>query len=329
MSSRMRVLVTGATGFVGSHLVEALAGRDAEIRAIVRSTSRTSRLERLGVEIHGGGLDDPESLRRAVDGVDVVFHLAALTAARSEAEYERTNLGGTERVLEAIAAAEDRPRRLVYLSSLAAAGPSREGRPVGREDPCEPLTAYGRTKLAGERACLAADEVIETVILRPPAVYGPRDREILRFFRLAARGIIPVPTGADRPLQMVYVTDLAEAAIAAALAPGARGVYHVAEPRAYLWDEMARLFGLALGRKVRIVKVPAAMVTAAASISELAAAAIGRTTVFNREKARELLAPGWLCETEALRREVGYVPKTSLAQGLVETAAWYRAEGWL
>lgn len=325
----MRVLITGATGFVGSHLVAALAGRGARARALVRRTSRTTQLERLGVERIEGGLDDTAALQRAVEGVDVVFHLAALTAARSEAEYERTNLGGTERLLDAIAAAAERPRRLVYLSSLAAVGPCRAGRPVGRDDPCEPLTAYGRSKLAGERACLAAGELIETVVLRPPAVYGPRDREMLRFFRLAARGLLPIPTGPDRPVQMVHVTDLAEAAIEAAAAPAARGIYHVAEPRAYLWDEVADLFGQALGRRVRIVKVPAALVTAAAAMSELTARALGRTTVFNREKARELLAPGWLCETETLRREVGFVPKIELAAGLAQTAAWYSGEGWI
>lgn len=325
----MRVLITGATGFVGSHLVEALAGRGAVIRALVRRTSRTAQLERLGVERVEGGLDDLDALKRAVEGVDVVFHLAALIAARNEAEYEHTNLGGTKRLLDAIAAAADRPRRLVYLSSLAAIGPSREGRPVGRDDTCAPLTAYGRTKLAGEQACLAADDLIETVVLRPPVVYGPRDREMFRFFRLAAKGIFPVPTGPERPLQLVHVTDLVEAAIRAATAPAARGIYHVAEPRAYLWDEVAGLFGSALGRRVRIVGVPPSLFTAAAAISELAAGALGRTTVFNREKARELLAPGWLCETDALRREVGFVPQIALATGLAQTAAWYRAEGWL
>jgi len=325
----MRVLITGATGFVGSHLVDALAGRGVEIRALVRRTSRTGQLERLGVERIEGGLDDTAALARAVEGVDVVFHLAALIAARNEAEYEHTNVGGTKRLLDAIAAAADRPRRLVYMSSLAAIGPSRDGRPVGRDDTCAPLTAYGRTKLAGERACLEADDLIETVVLRPPVVYGPRDREMFRFFQLAAKGIFPIPSGPERPVQLVHVADLVEAAIRAATAPAARGIYHVAEPRAYLWDEVAGHFGSALGRRVRIVKVPATFVTAAATISEATATMLGKSTVFNREKARELLAPGWLCETEALRREVGFVPQIALAAGLAQTADWYRAEGWL
>lgn len=325
----MRVLITGATGFVGSHLVAALAERGARIRAVVRRTSRTTQLEALGAELVEGELDDGEALARAVEGTDVVFHLAALTSARSEEEYHRTNVGGTERLLDAIEGAATRPRRLIYLSSLAAVGPSRNGRPVGRDDPCRPITTYGRTKLAGEEACLRRRDLVETVVLRPPAVYGPRDREILRFFRLASLGLLPVPTGPDRPLQMVHVRDLAEAAIAAAEAPGASGVYHVAEPRAYGWGEVAAHFSNALGRRVRIVRVPAGLVTTAAAVSEIGAGIMGRSTVFNREKARELLAPGWLCETEALQREVGFTPRITLADGLAETAAWYRAEGWL
>lgn len=325
----MRVLITGATGFVGSHLVAALAGSGAEIRALVRRTSRTAQLERLGIQRVEGGLDDAAALRRAVAGVDVVFHLAALTSARSAAEYEETNVGGTRRLLEAIAAADERPGRLIYLSSLAAVGPSAEGRPVGRDDPCRPLTTYGRTKLAGEQACLQAGDLIETVVLRPPAVYGPRDREMLRFFRLAARGLLPVPAGAERMVQLVHVADLVEAARRAATAPGAAGVYHVAEPRAYRWDEVAALFGQALERRVRTMKIPPALIGAAAAMSEMAAAALGRSTVFNREKARELLAPGWLCETATLSDEVGFTPQIPLATGLAQTAAWYRTEGWL
>jgi len=325
----MRVLITGATGFVGSHLVTALAERGTEIRAIVRRTSRTEQLEAMGAELIEGGLEDHDALRSGVEGVDLVFHLAALTSARSEEEYFETNLGGTRRLLEAIREANEKPRRLIFLSSLAAVGPSSDGRPVTSTAPCRPITTYGRSKLAAEEACLAAESIIETVVLRPPAVYGPRDREILRFFRLAKMGVLPIPTGPGRSLQLVHVRDLAEAAVYAASTPEARGVYHIAEPRAYQWEEVAELFGRALARRVRILRVPGALITTAAMISETTARMMGGSTVFNREKARELLAPSWLCETDRMSEEIGFTPQISLAEGLAETAAWYRAEGWL
>lgn len=323
------VLITGATGFVGSHLVETLAARGARIRALVRETSNVSLLRAHGAELVLGSLEDRRTLERAVDGVEVVFHLAALTYARSEAELSRVNGAGTRALVEAALAAPSRPRRFVYLSSLAAAGPSVDGRPVRAGESPRPLTAYGRTKLEGERACLDAGAEIGAIALRAPAVYGPRDREMLRFFRYAARGILPLPAGPERPVQLVHARDLAEALVRVAGGDVATGVYHVAEPRVYTWTEVAAYFGRAVGRRVRPVRVPPAVVRAAAALSEWSAGVRGRATIFNRDKARELLAPGWTCETESLRRDFGFETEIALPDGLMQTAAWYREQGWL
>lgn len=326
MTTGARVLVTGATGFVGSHLIESLAARDVGVRALVRGTSDVSLLDRHGVEQVIGSLDDEAALARAMEGVDIVFHLAALTYARSEADFERVNVAGTRLVVEAARAAG--VWRVVYLSSLAAAGPSSDGRPVRATDEPRPLTAYGRSKLAGERVCLAASGV-DVAILRAPAIYGPRDRELLRFFRYAALGILPVPAGPERRLQMVHARDVAEALAHAAAAPDTRGIYHVAEPRAYTWTEIVELIARAVGRRGWPVRIPRPVVRLAGAASEWGAALVGRTTIFNRDKVKELLAPGWLCDTEPLRRDAGFEAKIALPEGLEETAAWYRANGWL
>jgi len=321
------VLITGATGFVGLHVARAFAARGVRIRALVRASSRTERLRELGVTTEVAPLEDAEALRPVVAGADTVVHLAALTHARTGAELARVNVGGTRALLEAVLAASPRPRRLVYLSSLAAVGPAQ--RPVGRNDPPRPLTAYGRSKLEGERVLLEAAGSLEVVVLRAPAVYGPGDAELLRFFRMARAGVVPVPSGPARPLQLVHVRDLAAAVVLAAVTPGARGVYHVASPEAQPWAEVCRALGRAMGREVRLVKVPAGLIRVAAAASEWAAGVVGRSTMFNREKARELLAPGWLCDTEDARRELGFVAATPLEQGLRETWQWYRNEGWL
>lgn len=319
------VLVTGATGFVGSHLVELLAEAGVGVRALVRRTSDTRLLEQLGANRIEGDLQDAGALARAADGVDVVFHLAALTRARSREEFLRINARATEVVARAAAAVG---ARLVYLSSLAAVGPVRQGRAVTENDPPWPITEYGRSKLDGEVACRTAGEG-NLVILRAPAVYGPRDRDIYSFFAMAARGIAAVPTGPERRIQMIYARDLAEALVAAGRTTGAKLLYHVAEARSYAWREMCELVGSAVGRKVRLIPVPPALVSAVASINELGAKAMGRTTIFTRDKARELLAPGWLCETAAAERDLGFVARTPLATGLNVTADWYRARGWL
>lgn len=321
------VLVTGASGFVGLHVAQALTAQGARVRVLARATSRTAALSALGAAVVVASLTEAERLRQAVAGARVVIHLAALTHARTADELERVNLGGTRALLEATLAASPRPRRLVYMSSLAAAGPALH--PLGRADTPKPLTAYGRSKLAGERVVLEAAGDLEVVVLRAPAVYGPGDAELLRFFRLAKAGLLPVPSGPARPLQLVYVRDLAEAVVQAAFRPEARGIYHIASPEVQPWAAVCRLLGETAGRKARLVRVPAGLIRAAAAVSEAVTGGLGRSTMFNRDKARELLAPGWRCDTEDARRELGFEAGTPLAQGLRETWEWYRNAGWL
>jgi nucleoside-diphosphate-sugar epimerase len=289
----------------------------------------SNRLAELGAELIEGGLDDPAALARAVRDTEAVFHLAAVTRARLESEYNRVNAEGTCALVHAVLEARPRPRRLIYLSSLAAVGPARDGQPVGPDDSPQPITAYGRSKLAGERACLVTAGQLEVVVLRAPAVYGPRDRDLFLYFWLAARGILPVPAGPDRLVQLIHVDDLAEALVYAATMPSAAGIYHVAESRSYAWSEVAAWIARALGRQVWVVQVPQWLVRAAAAASEFGAALAGRATIFNRQKVRELLASGWLCETEAARRDLGFEARIPLPKGLAETAAWYREQGWL
>ena len=321
------IVLTGATGFVGAHVAEAFTAQGAEVRALVRSTSNTARLRELGVTLFEGALDDSTAIRAATEHADAVVHMAALTRARTTAEYDAVNDAGTRGLLQILAGNEQPPRRFVYLSSLAAVGPSGDV-PVPVDAAPRPLTAYGRSKLGGEVACSEYSRRFETVIVRAPAVYGPGDRELLRFFRLAALGVLPVPAGPSRPLQLIHVQDLAAALARAATLPGVGGVYHVADPAAYAWSDVVILVAEAVGRRARRVPVPEAALRGAAAISEWSAGMIGRATIFNRDKARELLAPGWLCDVQGALRDLQVEPRP-LADGLKDTARWYREHGWL
>ena len=318
------LLITGATGFVGSELIEAVARHGLRARALVRETSDVARLERHGIERVVGDLSDSAALRRALAGSDTVLHLAAATRALDPETFHAVNGEGTRRLVEAMEAAG--PRRLVYLSSLAAVG-SRGDRPVGPDDEPRPLTAYGASKLAGERAALSAGS-LSVAVLRAPAVYGPGDRDLLTFFRLADRGVLPVVGARTRRLQFVHVRDLAEGLLAAARS-AATGIFHVAEPASYAWDEVLTLLAAAVGREGRRVRVPGPLLRSAAALSEFGARIRGRPAIFDRDKAREVLAPGWLCETERAARELGFEAGTGLPEGLRETARWYRGYGWL
>jgi dihydroflavonol-4-reductase len=323
-----RALITGATGFVGGHLAELLVAEGWEIRALVRATSDVARLRQLGVELCEGGLADREAIGRASAGVEVVYHLAAVTGLRAEKDFARANAEGTENVVAALRGAEPRPRRLVYLSSYAACGPSQPGRPRAIDETPGPLTAYGRTKLAGEDAVRPLDESgVQAVILRAPPVYGPGDHAFLPYFRLIRWGIAPSPSGDELHTHMIHVRDLARALRNAADAPA--GTYAVAEPVEHRWRDIVAAMGEALGRRPRRISLPRPLVRSAAALTQAMGELLGKSTIFNREKADEMLAPAWVCDlsgSEALlpRHEV-----TPLREGISETASWYIRQGWL
>ena len=329
MKADSRVLVTGGTGFIGSHFIDALVEQGVRPRVLVRRTSDTSRLSAHCADLVVGSLEDAASLARAVSEVEIVFHLAAVTKARTEREYYCANADGTQALVDAMRAADPRPRRLVYLSSLAAAGPALNGQPVEPDHEPHPITAYGRSKLVGEHVCLAAADTFDVVALRAPIVYGPRERDFFLLFRLAARGVFLRPTGPDRIVQLVHVTDLVRALMCGATMPGAGGIYHVADSQPYAWSEVAACIGQAVGRSVHMVRIPQFFIRLAAAASEIGAAIIGRATIFNREKVSELLAPGWLCETALAKQGLGFEAQIPLSTGFAETVAWYKRKAWL
>jgi nucleoside-diphosphate-sugar epimerase len=268
----MKVLVTGATGFVGSHLAEVLRSKGDEVTALVRSPSKASALDALGVRLIPGDLDDPGSLARAVEGQDVVFHVAGLVAARDEEEFLRVNRDGTASL--AAAAARARVGRLVYVSSMAAGGPTDKGRALTGNEPPRPVTAYGRSKLAGEKA--VTEGPLPWVIMRPPTVYGPRDREVLKVFRMARWGVAPVFGDGSQELSAVHGADLAEALIAAGTATGTTGkVYYPCHPEVVTSAAFVHAVSGAMGRRVRLVPVPHQLGRAMLGLTEASARLTG------------------------------------------------------
>jgi len=325
----MRALVTGATGFVGGHVVEALAARGDRVTVLARSAERAAPLAKLGVTVAPGTLEDPAALAAAVRGQDVVYHLAGLTAAASPADYLRANADGTRRLLEAAAATTPAPSRFVHVSTQAVLGPSAPGMRLAEDAPCRPLTAYGRSKLAGEEAVRTATGVSWTIV-RPSAVYGPRDREFLPMFRLARLGVAPVFGRGTQQLSLVCAPDLADLIVRAGTAPAAAGrTYHAAHPEVVTTRAFALAVGRAVGRRPLVVPVPGAVATPIVAAIGALAAARGRPSVLNRDKMAEFLAPAWLLDVGAAERELGWRAALDAAEGTRRTAEWYRRAGWL
>jgi nucleoside-diphosphate-sugar epimerase len=323
-------LVTGANGFVGSHICEALIAAGFSVRALVRKTSNLTNLTGVPVSLAYGDISDPASLPAAMHGVDAIINNAAIIKANHPEDFHAVNAVGTENVLKA--AAEHAPgiRRLVHISSTAACGPAPSQIPVDEDSTPAPLTAYGRSKLEAERLVQSYGGLLPTVILRPCAVYGPRDKEMLRFFRSVKMGVKLAFGCSQNHINFTYVKDLAAAVVKAVEHDVPSGaIFFVAEKRSYAYNEAGDIIARHLGRRAFDLYVPEPILTLAGSLSEGLARIRHKPSIFTREKAREIKARYWLFDTSKAERELGFTASTDFDRGAAETIRWYKEKGWL
>jgi len=326
----LKILLTGATGFVGSHILDSLRRRGLATALLLRPTSNrqfiTSHLP--DVELRPGSIGDPESLRQAMAGITHVIHCAGATrSVRLDGFYE-ANQAGTRNVVSAVNGHAGQVQRVVYISSIAAAGPAVREKPASEEDVPQPVSEYGKSKLAGETEvrdhCRA-----DFVILRPPPVYGPRDGELLRLFRAVKTHLLPRLSGAQA-LSLVFVRDLAEAVVTCLTHPAAAGrTYFVASREV----ATARTIAEEIVSQMKVwtlpLPLPTALMWPMCLAQELASRLTGKPNVLSLQKFAELRAPGWVCAPARLERETGCACATTLRQGIAETLSWYRQHDWL
>jgi nucleoside-diphosphate-sugar epimerase len=318
-------MVTGATGFVGSHLAEALRQRGHEVTVLARSAAKAESLQAKGMRVVMGDLHDSAALTRAAEGQHVIFHVAGVVAARDEDEFLRANRDGTANVVEAARAG--RPR-FVVVSSMAAAGPSRPGMPHRGDEPARPVTAYGRSKLAAES--VVTTSALPWTVVRPPTVYGPRDLEVLKVFRLARWGVAPVFGDGSQELSAVHGADLAEALVAVGLSDATVGkTYYACHPEVVTSAGLVRAIGATMGKRVAIVGVPQAIGRALLALTEAGARLAGEPTILTTDKANEFFQAAWTGDPEPLARDAGWRAAHDLTTGLADTYRWYRSAGWL
>lgn len=332
----MLALVTGANGFVGAHLVAELRNRGHEVRALVRKTSDLTHVKRDDIELAYGDVTDPAALASAMKGVDVVFHVAGITKAYDSNEFERVNVQGTAHVMETAASRAGGAPRVVYVSSIAAAGPCASDNALCEVDDCKPVSRYGESKARGEERVRAFAETVPSSIVRPPIVYGPRDRDVFELFKMAAGGWIVQAGFAPRRFSVVHVLDLvrglalvAERGETLTSADQGRGVYYIADDGPYLWGELGQAAAAGFGRAARLVRVPDAVTFGAAYFGELVGKIRKKPFVVNLDKAREGTAGHWYCSSDKARSELGFELAHPLAVGFAETAHWYKEQGWI
>jgi nucleoside-diphosphate-sugar epimerase len=312
----MRVAVTGATGFVGSHVIRRLTKAGHQVRILARRMPITALTPDRPLEVVLGDLDDLPSLHRLVAGVDAVIHVAGVIKARHAAEFHRVNVEGTRHVAAALAEVSS-DLRVIHVSSLAAREPG--------------LSPYCASKRGGEEALKALANPARLTILRPPAVYGPGDAEIFPMFKAASLGFCTYPAARQGRVSLIHGADLAAAIVAAAETTLPDPIYELDDGHAggYAWTEIGEGLSAALGRSVRMIRVPRSVLTAIAGGVEVHRRIAGSLTALSLAKVPELYHRDWAAQGPRLEARSGWRPAFGLTKGFADTLAWYRAIGWL
>ncbi len=334
-------LVTGATGFIGHHVVRALIENGKPVRCLVRKTSNTRRLPIDQIQLEIGDILDPASLERAMRGVHTVYHLAGNIDASQRDTLYRDNVDGTRNVAAACAM-QPNPPVMIYLSSLEAGGPESNGHPISEQDAPAPVTRYGESKLMGEYAATDFAHQVPMTFVRASVVFGEYDTETLavfKAFRIGGVGLYPLPGAHSLQLSLIHARDLADFLILVAdrgerRPPKAtspdKGVYYSAYVERPIFAELIEMAANALGdQRIRIIEIPIGVVWLVAGASELLSRISGRSAgIMNLDKARGVAAGSWTCSPEK-SIELGFSPELSLADRVHQTAIWYQENGWL
>lgn len=339
-----RVLVTGASGFIGTKLTERLVARGDEVVCLVRPSSKLDALEPLGVRFAVGDVRDADAVRRAVAGSDVVYHLAGLTTAFRASEMMQVNAEAFRNVAQACSSAAN-PPTLISVSSLAAAGPSLGERPRTESDPAAPVSHYGRAKRQAELIAEQFAGQVPITIIRPPIVFGEGDLALRHIFRSIFRFGVHVALSVGRSrYSFIHVRDLVDAMVLCAergsrLDPPdqhassstPRGYYFVADDEQPTFAELGSLISRSLGRQsVRIWRSSGPVfLWGGAALAEAASRLRGRPYILNFDKAREASAGNWICSPQTIRRDLGFAPQAPFFDRLRQTADWYRQQNWL
>ena len=327
----MKIFVTGASGFLGSHVAEHFANAGHDVRLLLRPTSSREFLTGFPYESAIGDVTDASSLAPAVEGVDAVVHTAGLVKARNEAEFMAVNATGTANLLAAVDSTAPALKRFVHASSLAAHGPSVDGEPRPVDAPPKPVSAYGRSKLAGERFVRESAFAARAVIFRPPVIYGPRDPALVPFFRLARLRVAPLLMGGHNRISIAYVDDVARAIVQATTAEADLGgkTYCPEDGRIHTWRDLLAAVESAIGRRALRISAPRWTFTIGALASEAFGIATRRAVSLTRDKVREMAQRHWVCSGEDLGRDLGWSPQVDIREGARLTAEWYRQQRWI
>lgn len=315
---------------MGSHLVESLIKSGHRVICLVRRESNLQWLKGLPIRPIFGDITDPHSLEEAVNGVDCIYHLAGLTKAHHPSDYFTINYLGTRNLVEACTRCNPNIKRFIFCSSLAAAGPSLNGIPRREEDTCHPVSDYGKSKLQAEDMLKQYTNLLPVTIVRPTAIYGPRDTELLNLLKLMKKGVLPLLGGRCRCVDICYVQDVVNGLILAGENDMAiNQTFFLSSGEIYNWEEIGDIVSSLLHKKVRKVSLPETVVDIVVSMMEFSLKLMGEPPSLTRQKVVEMRQKYWICDVTKAKTLLGYSPQVRMEDGLRRSIDWYLAHNWL
>lgn len=324
----MKVFVTGGSGFIGSHLIAYLQkNRNADVYALVRDRKNPKKLDISGIHLLEGDLFTIPSLPKDLDSI---IHMAGITKACQTADYYTVNQKGTASLLQTIRTQRIDLKRFVYLSSLAASGPSERDRLILESDKPVPVSSYGKSKMMAEMEILKCKDSFPVVILRASVIFGPGDKGFIPYFKIIKKGILPSPGFKPGSVSVCYVHDLIRAielSIVKSLPSGE--IFNIADSIPRTWNEMGRTAGKVMGVKPKTIGIPLFLVYMLALLSEFKGRMIQNPQIFNRDKYREMKGIGWIADTGKAQEQLDFITRYPFETAMRETLAWYREKGWL
>lgn len=323
-------VVTGASGFVGSHMVDYLLSKGHEVRCLIRKTSSTKWLKGKDVKIFNSGLSDKDGIAEAIKDADYIYHIAGIVKSKTHDGYFKGNVEPTRNILDVCLKVNPNIKRILILSSLTACGPTTIGKPVDEKTAENPITTYGESKFMEEQLAKSYFDKLPITIVRPPAVYGPRDTEIYLVFKTFQKGLMILVGFNKKELSLVHVSDLVHGIYLASINEKSKGnTYFISSDEITDWEKVAEILEEVFNKKALKIRLPHAVVYLIAAIAQFFALFSKKPATFNLEKARDFVQEAWTCSISKAKSELDFKPSVSIEAGLRQTIEWYKSEKWL